>query len=948
MVTRKPVPSRNPEQPSSAPYPTSPTAPSASNGHASAYQPPLDNDSSLQRTRSSSASSHNTWNSGFSSDHEDEQVHGHDQPNPESSAIPASLRVGRPHPSELPQPDFQSHNPYHNLHSQSQPPSQPLPYPSEDTQSIWSSSPAPPTAPPPAPPSQPPPSLPPAPAFAALSLDDYGHSNGHTHGLEPPPPEIPQKSSRRSLVSQTSSNPWQQDLDREQHIQNPWNPTPSPQPGALFQPPAGPPPSFVPPASPSNFQSTPSPPPASAPSPLAFNAPSAAPSAPSLPPTNQQYDTSLNQRLPPSAPPAPPAPRTPAQSEAFPVQSHSVHPVQQEESLIDFGTDHAPPPPAPISEPVDPPESERTNNLAAPIESAEELLKKQRNETYQIKQINWFDAAAGPNGSMRRSPILTQNANGPCPLLALVNALTLSAPESPKTILVDTLSSREQISLGLLLDAVFEELARRTEISKKALPDVGDLYSFLITLHTGMNVNPRFVLPQNDPQGLPGSFDETREMRLYSTFDVPLLHGWVPPSSSPAYEAFDRSAKTFDDALNIQFAQAELEHKLGTDGLSNDEQQMFEDIIFIKEFLSGYPTQLTEHGLKLMADFLRPGQVAILFRNDHFSTLYKQPRTGTLMNLVTDAGYSSHDEIVWESLVDVSGAAGSFFSGDFRPVGNTSATQGGEDDWQTVPSRNNRSSHSGVGASASSSAAPSTSQSHAPPEPRGHGSEQEDADLALALQLQEEEEDNQRRAQAARRQQEDELSRQFLERESASSGQSPSSEQRPPVPPRRSNMGNVPNSSSSHNNPPPTADAPYIRERDDGDDEPPTYEQAASDRPFRPAGATREPRQGDALGALTALQMQQGPFANQSNASSQPPSMHRRRSSAMNLGRTNSNSQRLRRQQSQGQGQGQGQGPQAAAVAAGPQAAPQYSGYVPPGSGGRISQAEREERCNVM
>ncbi|KAI4721975.1 hypothetical protein E4T48_01719 [Aureobasidium sp. EXF-10727] len=930
MVTRKPVPSRNPETASSAPYPTSPTAPSAPNSHASAYQPPPhDSDLSLQRTRSSSASSHNTWNSGFSSDHEDQE---NDQLKPESADIPASLRVGRPQPSDAPQHSF--HNPYHNLHNQPQPPthSQPLPYPSEDTQSIWSDTPPQPTTAAPAPPSYPPPSLPPAPTFAALSLDDHVQQNTNVSGLEPPPPEIPQKSSRRSLVSSTSSNPWQQDLDREQNMQNPWKSTPSPQPhqlDAVFQPPPGPPPPFTPPAFPNNFHPTPSPPPASAASSLAFNAPSTAPPAPSLPSTNHHYGPPVDQYFVP-------APQAPTQTETFASQPPILPPVQQEESLIDFGTDNVPPPSTTDPEPTDVPQPERSTNLSAPIESAEELLSKQRNETYQIKQINWFDAAAGSNGHMRRCPILTQNANGPCPLLALVNALTLSAPESPKTILVDTLSSREQISLGLLLDAVFEELARRTEISSKALPDVGELYTFLITLHTGMNVNPRFVAPQHARQGQPGSFDETREMRLYSAFEVPLVHGWVPPSTSSAYEAFDRSAKTFDDALNIETAQAELEHKLGSDGLSAHEQQLFEDIIFIKEFLTSYSTQLTEHGLKLIADFLRPGQIAILFRNDHFSTLYKHPRSGTLMNLVTDAGYSSHDEIVWESLVDVSGAAGSFFSGDFRPVGYNSSDAQNGNDWQTVPSRNNRSSHGGVAGSTSAA-----SQSQPPAEPRGHGSEQEDADLALALQLQEEEEDQQRRAQAARRRQEDELSRQFLERESANAGQNLSSEARPPVPPRRSNMGNNTNSNSSRNNAPPAADAPYIRERNDGDEEPPTYEQAASDRPFRPAGATREPRQGDALGALTALQMQQGPFANQngSNPNAQPPSMHRRRSSALGLGRTDSNSQRLRRQQSQGQ---------ASQAAAAQQPAPQYSGYVPPGSGGRISQAEREERCNMM
>jgi hypothetical protein len=122
MVTRKPVPSRNPEPASSAPYPASPSAPSAPDGHASAYQPPHDADLSLHRTRSSSASSHNTWNSGFSSDHEQ---HDNDQPARASSDIPASLRVGRSQPSAPAQQSFQSHNPYHNLHNQSQSQTQP-------------------------------------------------------------------------------------------------------------------------------------------------------------------------------------------------------------------------------------------------------------------------------------------------------------------------------------------------------------------------------------------------------------------------------------------------------------------------------------------------------------------------------------------------------------------------------------------------------------------------------------------------------------------------------------------------------------------------------------------------------------------------------------------------------------------------------------------------------
>lgn len=532
---------------------------------------------------------------------------------------------------------------------------------------------------------------------------------------------------------------------------------------------------------------------------------------------------------------------------------------------------------------------------------------------------------------------MTQNANGPCPLLALVNALTLSTPEHEQTALIDALSSREQVSLGLLLDAVFEELARRSELHDKELPDVGDLYSFLITLHTGMNVNPQFVAPGTGhvgsayaevafdySTGKPGVFEETREMLLYSTFDIPLIHGWLPPPDSLSYAAFERCAKTFDEALNIQFREQELEEKLRSGGLTSEEHQLLVDISLIKHFLDNYSTQLTDYGLDVMSRSLRPGQIAILFRNDHFTTLYKDPRSGALTTLVTDAGYSSHDEIVWESLVDVNGAASDLFSGDFRPVGNTTsagpqpAPSSNNDDfgWETVPSRNSR-QETGTISSHTFAPPPGPPPGHVVEEQQPKSSEQEDHDLALAMQLQEEEEDRERQAAAARRRHEDELSRQFLDREANTAQQtstttsaptSPSDRpgNRPAIPPRRSNLG--PDRESA---PSPSLDAPYMRGSESPDDMPPSYEQAASDRPFRPPGSgprVSGPRQGDALGALNAItaqnraqQMNSGLAPNSSYAANSlssasvntfatgPGGMgQRRRSSAMRLNGANS------------------------------------------------------------
>lgn len=481
-------------------------------------------------------------------------------------------------------------------------------------------------------------------------------------------------------------------------------------------------------------------------------------------------------------------------------------------------------------------------------------LAAQRSETYQIRLVNWTDAS--PSSGIRSSPIMVQNANGPCPLLALVNALTLSTPAHINTALVETLRVREQVSLGLLLDAVIDELmsGRRGDAAHN-LPDVSDLYAFLVNLHTGMNVNPSFVLseavvnnlmdapmaesPMNPTDfGLPGGFEITREMKLYSTFCVPLIHGWIPPRDHPAFAALKRSAKTYEEAQNLMFREEELEDKLQRHGLNHDEQLMLEDVSNVKYFLSSSATQLTAHGLKTMADALGPGSIAILFRNDHFSTLYKHPHSGQLFTLVTDMGYAGHDEVVWESLVDVSGENCEFFAGDFRPVGNGAGPSSNNDHpsegsgWTTVArsnGNNNNKPHKSQPFNDPLSADPSQRFSLLSIEGQTHQSpsaEQEDHDLALALHLQEEEEDLHRRETAARRREENQLSQAYLSSETPTlsnrrgSGRSrrQGQEIRPLVPPRGG-----------------AAQALRKSTPDDGEDAPPpTYEQAANGPVYHP------------------------------------------------------------------------------------------------------------------
>ena len=493
--------------------------------------------------------------------------------------------------------------------------------------------------------------------------------------------------------------------------------------------------------------------------------------------------------------------------------------------------------------------------------------RNQRSETYSIKHITWVDSITA---SPRTSPIMVQNANGPCPLLALVNALTLSTPANTNTALIETLRVREQVSLGLLLDAVFDELmsGRRGDAAQE-LPDVGELYTFLVTLHTGMNVNPRFVpshlqtlnvmdasdeIPPTTPHDFrrPGGFEETTEMKLYSTFSIPLIHGWLPPRNHPAFAALTRSARTYEDAQNLMFREEELEDKLQQQGLNPDEQLQLEDIASIKYFLSSSATQLTGYGLDTITEALLPGSIAILFRNDHFGTLYKHPKSGQLLTLVTDMGYAGHDEVVWESLVDVRGEGSEFFSGDFRPVGSSPSVQREDDGWRTVsrPGRKNTNQQQRSLTATNPQGALTLSNPQRLPTPpfdqdfdppMSPNTEQEDHDLALAMQLQEEEEDRSRR-DAEARQREDELSRAYLDSQVEPTNRRPTTTRgqtvRPLVPPRggsnarsrggtttvtRGGSSAVPQGGVSRPDPDAGEDAP-----------PPSYEQAAKSLPYNP------------------------------------------------------------------------------------------------------------------
>lgn len=270
-----------------------------------------------------------------------------------------------------------------------------------------------------------------------------------------------------------------------------------------------------------------------------------------------------------------------------------------------------------------------------------------------------------------------------------------------------------------------------------------------------------------------------------------------------------RIASYHEDMQLLPFRMQELEdHVMQGQSLSPEEEQKMADIQTIQTFVNiENTTQLSPFGLTQLTTQLKPGSVSIFFRNDHFATLYKHPHSHQLFTLVTDAGYANHAEVVWESLVDVTGFNSEFLSGDFRAVGHGPSVSGGPTD-----------STSPAGPRTTSGAASNTAALTESPEATLSSQEQSDADYAYALTLQFQEEE---------------------QREQGRNQQGQARTRRTSVPVRRNGsaprMTDPPNRYSSlASSGPGVAHSHNAMDPDDPNAPPPPYEQAASRPRYSP------------------------------------------------------------------------------------------------------------------
>lgn len=253
---------------------------------------------------------------------------------------------------------------------------------------------------------------------------------------------------------------------------------------------------------------------------------------------------------------------------------------------------------------------------------------------HHVKWIAWHSV---------KTPIVTQNENGPCPLLAIINVLLLRGQvQLPDGVEIITTQSLLQRLGDCILRLIPKHLAQKPDYQQ----NVNDSLYTLPKLSTGLDVNVRFT-------GV-DEFEYTPECIVFDLLNIGLYHGWLIDQNEGSCEPVCNAIK------NLSYNQLV---EMIIDNKTNDDPTKISEALLAEDFLDNTASQLTQFGLDQLKLKLRDGELAVFFRNNHFSTILKHE--DTLLLLVTDQGFLNEHEFVWETLEDVAGNS-RFINAEFK------------------------------------------------------------------------------------------------------------------------------------------------------------------------------------------------------------------------------------------------------------------------------------------
>ncbi|KVH90113.1 Protein of unknown function DUF544 [Cynara cardunculus var. scolymus] len=161
----------------------------------------------------------------------------------------------------------------------------------------------------------------------------------------------------------------------------------------------------------------------------------------------------------------------------------------------------------------------------------------------------------------RTTPIILQNDNGPCPLLAICNVLLL---RNNLNLSSDVAEVSQEKLLSLVADRLIDSNSnvnnKDTGYVENQQQNIADAIDLLPRLTTGIDVNIKFTRIHD--------FEFTRECAIFDLLDIPLYHGWiVDPQDSDTSSAI--GLKSYNTLMGELVA---LETQNPASGLKNSEE----------------------------------------------------------------------------------------------------------------------------------------------------------------------------------------------------------------------------------------------------------------------------------------------------------------------------------------------------------------------------------------
>lgn len=258
----------------------------------------------------------------------------------------------------------------------------------------------------------------------------------------------------------------------------------------------------------------------------------------------------------------------------------------------------------------------------------------------------------------KKVPVILQNKNGPCPLINICNVLLLrnqmKLEFNTEIISNENLIQKlADILFGVFVPRILDQRKNTYQKYNLIEQNINDALSIFERLQYGLNVNVKFSACTH--------FEYTKEIEIFDLFSINLYHGWlIDPEQKNFYNNFGEMSYNQLIEIILNSSDSDFSSK-------KDDDQKFLLNVLADDFLKTTASQLTYYGLSSLHDTLGSSELAVLFRNNHFSTIFKHPQNNCLYTLVTDSGYLNHPEIVWETLDNIEGA-GNFCDANFKLV----------------------------------------------------------------------------------------------------------------------------------------------------------------------------------------------------------------------------------------------------------------------------------------